>query len=250
MKSIILILLLLVTNNHVTKEGIADYVNQNKDKIVKEFETSINDRIYSYNIIVDDLSLYQDYDSMEAGRFYPENEIIITDELKYVNYEYHKNVTDLIYVNLNKYVKAVVIHELMHLYLYQLIDDLLLDNYSIHYDYIASVKNLGKHDYIDNNISNNASINLYGASFIEEGICEYIVCKMKQSICDNTKYKYSVDYIKQNQNTYEIKYIYSRMFLQDFLNQQGLKQGLLIILSNAPPTYIEMANPELYYSRL
>ena len=28
-----------------------------------------------------------DYDSLEAGRFYPENEIIITNELKFYNYE-------------------------------------------------------------------------------------------------------------------------------------------------------------------
>lgn len=243
MKIIITILLLLLSQNNYqykdnipTKYGIAHYVELNKHNIVQEFEQFIGEKLYTYNITVDDLRDYQDYDSLEAGRFYPEEDIIISNELKYLDYElsFMPKYKQKQYGNNNKFVKAVIIHELAHLYVNEIIIEMLEKNMYVHYDY--------------NNNSMLKSVS--NADFIEEGICEYITYKMKQSICDNNYKPKSIEEITDINNKYNIKYIYSRTYLTEFLNSVGLKQGILILLSNEPPLNIEILYPELYFSRI
>ena len=223
------------TNGIPTKQGIINYVNDNKDKIVMEFEQYVGQKLYDYNIVVDDLNDYQDYDSLEAGRYYKDFDIIITYELKYLDYELnymHRNKQKL-FENNNQFVKAVIIHELSHLYFNEIKLEMLDKNMYVHHDYNNSMLK---------SVSN--------ADFIEEGICEYIVYKMKQSICSNNYKPNSIDEILEVDNKYLIKYVYSRTYLTEFLNSVGLKQGILILLSNEPPLNIEILYPELYFGRL
>jgi hypothetical protein len=247
MKIIITILLLLLSQNNYeyknsipTKDGIANYVNENKDNIVQEFELFVGQKFFDYNIVVDDLSEYHDYDSLEAGRYYQDFDIIISNELKYLDYElsFMPKYKQKQYGNNNKFVKAVIIHELSHLYFNEVKLEMQEKGMLVHNDY-HNMSFIPKNLRIKSN-----------ADFIEEGICEYIVCKMKQSICDNNYKPKNIEEIKNVDNQYLIKYIYSRIYLTEFLNTVGLKQGLLIILSNEPPNNTEILYPELYFGRI
>jgi len=246
MKIIITILLLLLFQNNYeykngipTKDGIANYVNENKDDIVQEFELFVGQKFFDYNIVVDDLKDYQDYDSLEAGRYYQDFDIIISNELKYLDYElsFMPKYKQKKYSNNNKFVKAVVIHELSHLYFNEIKLEMQEKRMHVHRDYHSSSSVLKP-----KTISN--------ADFIEEGICEYIVCRMKQSICDNNYKPKSVEEITSIDNQYNIKYVYGRTYLTEFLNKYGIKQGLLILLSNEPPNNTEILYPELYFGRI
>jgi hypothetical protein len=52
---------------------------------------------------------------------------------------------------------------------------------------------------------------------------------------------------KQRLNFY---YNYSVHFVQDFLKEKGLRDGIRILLSNPPPTNSEILNPKKYFDRL
>lgn len=247
MKIIITILLLLLSQNNYeykngipTKDGIANYVELNKHEIVKEFELFVGQKFFDYNIVVDDLRDYQDYDSLEAGRYYQDFDIIISNELKYLDYElsFMPKIKQKQYSNNNKFVKAVIIHELSHLYFNEIKIEMQEKRMYVHRDYYSSNSVLKPKIYVSN------------ADFIEKGICEYITYKMKQSICDNNYKPKNINEISNADNQYNIKYIYSRIFLTDFLSTVGLKQGLLIILSNEPPNNTEILYPELYFGRI
>lgn len=233
-------------NNIPTKFGIEHYIDLNKSSIVNTVEDFIGDSIFSYSVEVDNLSEHQDYDSLEAGRFYPEDEIVITNELKFLDYE-------LIFVpkwkqrefkNNTKFVKGVLIHEFIHLYIYQFIHDCLGNNIPINNEYI--------------NFNMFPSIKSYYASeFIEEGICEYAVMKLREGIFSDYKPDWlnlhSPDNVKKFtriQNTYVIKYLYSRTYVQRIFENNSFKKALLIILSCKPPSYEELLYPDQYYHRL
>lgn len=233
-------------NNIPTKYGIQHYVNANKNNVVKLVQDYIKDTIYSYDFKVEDLSEYSDYDSLKAGRFYPENEIIITNELKYYDYELNfvPKWKQKEYRSNTKFVKAVLIHELIHLYLYQYIYDCLGNNVPINTEYINF-----------NTYPNRKS--KYASEFIEEGICEYVVMKLKEGIFSDYKLNCIDGYSEANikkfvdiQNTYDIKYQYSRTFVQKIFDNNDFKTALLIIFTCKPPTYQEMLCPNQYYYRL
>lgn len=233
-------------NNIPTRYGIQHYIELNESSIVKTVENFIGDSIISYSIKVDNLSEYQDYDSLEAGRFYPEDEIVITNEPKFLDYE-------LIFVpkwkqrlfNYNtKFVKGVLIHELIHLYIYQFIYDCLGNNIPINTEYI--------------NFNFFPSIKSYYASeFIEEGICEYVVMKLREGIFSDFKPDWLDGYSEVNvkkfmqvQNTYDIKYQYSRTYVQRIFENNSFRKSLLTVFTSKPPSYEELLSPEQYYNRL
>lgn len=221
-------------NSIPTKNGIQYYVNTNIRTIVKEVQDYIVDTIYSYSIVVDDLSLYQDYDSLEAGRFYPDDEILITNELKFIDYElkFVPKWKQKTYNHNNKFVKAVIVHELVHLYIYQFIVE---NNISIYPDYLNFTT---------------IRTNNFSSTFIEEGLCEYVVDKMNQSICDDSYVPTSIEEIRDAKNLQKILYVYSSTFLRPYADKLEFKQLLFNILTTKPPSYEELLKARLYYQRL
>ncbi|MGE5458379.1 MAG: hypothetical protein ACM3RX_08490 [Methanococcaceae archaeon] len=233
-------------NNIPTKYGIQHYIDLNISSIVKTLETYIGDSIFSYSIKVDNLSEYQNYDSLEAGRFYPQDEILITNELKFYDYELnfvpkwkHKE-----FGNNTKFVKGVLIHEFIHLYIYQFIYKCLENNVPINSEYI----NLNMFPRVKS---------YYASEFIEEGICEYVVMKLSEGIFSDYKPDWLDGYSEVNvkkftqlQNTYFIKYQYSRTYVQKIFENNSFRKALFIIFTCKPPSYEELLCPDQYYQRL
>lgn len=219
-----------------TKNGIQYYVSTNADKIVKQVQEFIGDTIYSYSINVDDLSLYNDYDSLEAGRFYPDDEILVTNELKYCDYElkFLPRWKQKTYSNNNKFVKTVIIHELVHLYVYQFIND-NREKYDFYPDYLNFTV---------------IRTNSFTATFIEEGLCEYVVNKMNESINDFHYAPTCIDEIRNPENKSTILYVYASTFLKPFADTLDFKEMLIKILCNKPPSYEELLKPKDYYRRI
>lgn len=232
-------------NGIPTSKGILYYVKVNEEKIVNEYYGFIKDTLYSYYIEVDDLSLYTDYDSLESGRFYIPDEIIITSELKYTDYElkflpkWKRNSL----VENNEFVKAVMIHELTHVYFYQIIQEMQIRNMEVAYEYTNFRIIPMRETY-------------FGSEFIEEGVCEYITQKSGEVIpYQNITTPKTREEILDKNNSTNIKYKYSSAYVKDFLDlttkQYGsIKEGIIILLRNKPPTYEEILYPNLFFNRL
>jgi len=91
----------------------------------------------------------------------------------------------------------------------------------------------------------------FGTQFIEEGICEYVVYYLHESNpIKNIVIPKTMDDLMDDMNRVNILYVYSVYVLQDFLDKEGLKKGIEILLSNKPPTYEEILKPELFFNRL
>lgn len=262
-----------------TKYGIQHYVSLNEKNIVKQVQDFLDDSIFSYSITVDDLSQYNDYDDNEAGRFSPDDEIIIhnnsnctssnsTSNSNYVFYDYELSFIPKWkrkeFVSNTKFVRGTIIHELLHLYIYQFINTCVGEGIPINTEYL--------------NFSTYPKRSVYGSEFIEEGICEYVVQKLNEGIYSGYKLDcldgYEPDNINVNkfirvQNKYSIKYEYSRTYVEkifenkhsnhhiekkfstiDAKTENNFKEILLLILTNKPPSYQELLCPEQYYYRL
>jgi hypothetical protein len=93
--------------------------------------------------------------------------------------------------------------------------------------------------------------------FIEEGICEYVVMKLREGIfsdykqdCPDRESEVNVREFTQIQNTYEIRYQYSRIYVQRIFENNSFRKALLIIFTCKPPSYEELLCPDKYYHRL
>lgn len=250
MTKVLLILLLLVPiqekqdyplkNGRPTSRGIDRYVEENAEALIQEFQEFIGDTLYNANIYTEDLSRNQDEYPLELGNYFP-NEIFISNAEVFVAYELEglsKNSRDTI-LSSNLFVKAAVFHELMHHYIYQLSIEML------------------RRDSIQVDRAYQSFFRIYsnredpGRRFIEEGICEYVTLKMKETITRRRPYipKKSSDLVPV-ENAYKVFYKYSAYSLTDFLDTSGLKQGIKILLHNRPPSTEEILNPELFFARL
>lgn len=233
-------------DNIPTRSGIQHYIDQNQKSILGSVENFIGDSIRSYSIRVDDLSEYLDPDSLEAGRFYPEDEIIISNEGKFYDYE-------LSFVpkwkqkefNYNtRFVKSVLIHEFIHLYIYQFIYDCLDKHIPINSEYINFnlVPRIGSY---------------YSSELIEEGICEYVVMKLREGIfnefnleCQGFSGEGDLSKLMHSQNINTVKYQYSRLIVERIFENNSFRESLQVIFTAKPPTYEELLCPEKYYNRL
>ena len=92
---------------------------------------------------------------------------------------------------------------------------------------------------------------MFGSTFIEEGICEYMVTQMGEIIPPRkvSVPKSESDLIKRD-NKYKYVYKYSTEYIKTFLDTTGFKRGVKILLHNEPPTYQQILNPELYFNNL
>lgn len=224
-----------------TTAGIKQYVYDNEENFIAEYSAFVHDTIYDASFNTDKLSEYYNSDSNELGCFFYPNSITITNEEMFLDYELSRvnkyNRKSLI--ESNRFVKGTVMHEMTHVYFYQIIREMQYEKMKVNALYRNNI-----------NIFPN---NTYGAEFIEEGVCEYVAELMDEIVPCKYIYKpKNLNEIIINRNQYEIKYRYSRIYVKGFLSQysDSLKTGIKILLRNEPPTTEEMLTPEIYYQKL
>jgi len=250
MSRILVILLLLVPvqdkgeyplkNGRPTSKGIDLYIEENSERLVMEMQNFLDDTLYNANIYTEDLSRNNDHNQLELGNYYP-NEIFITNAEVFLAYELEtlpRAQRDSI-INSNLFVNAAVFHELIHHYIYQVSIEML------------------RREHIDVDRAYQTFFRIYsnrdnpGSRFIEEGICEYVTLRMKARISHGRpRIPRSPGDLTREENEYNVFYRYSTYCLQDFLDTQGLKQGIMILLHNRPPSTEEMLDMDLYFARL
>lgn len=205
-----------------------------------EYQNFVGDTLYDVWIYAEDLTANDILDSMELGRYYPDEIYITTDEL-FLAYE----LADLTkkerisIVESNKFVKAAVIHELTHDYVHQIsVEMRSIDGIHVDRSYQSSLRILRSYD-------------LFGSTFIEEGICEYIVKKMGELISPKRPFiPRTIKGLTDKNNRYFVNYKYSSYYLKTFLDTTGFKKGVKVLLHNSPPSYEEILKPDLFFSRL
>jgi len=218
--------------------GINTYITKNQESLIAEYTYRI-DTIYDVNIFTENLTKESEGD---LGEFHLPNYVVITNEEKYIAYEF-KDLTKFRQKTssyTDRTVKAVVFHELTHMYVRQIA--LLLRN-----DTLESPVNTAYNNFVIYP-SNESS---FGATFIEEGVCEYVLYYLDESaplrdipVPDNE------DELTDPKNKVSNLYYYSVIFLEGFLDKEGLEKGIQILLTNKPPTYQEILKPELFFNRL
>jgi len=227
-------------NGRPTSKGIDRYVEENGDALIQEFQAFIGDTLFNTNLYAEDLSENDDQNPLELGNYYP-NEIFINNAEIFIAYELKdlpKYSQDTI-LSTNLFVKAAVFHELMHHYIYQLsIEMLRIDQIRVDRAYQSFFRIYRDRDEP-------------GPRFIEEGICEYVTLKMKETITRRRPYipKKTAD-LSKPENAYNVFYKYSAYCLTEFLDEKGLEQGIKILLHNRPPSAEEILNPDLFFARL
>ena len=226
-------------------KGIDYYVKKNVDNFVNEYQAFIKDTLYNYYISTADFRDYADYDSLELGRFYIPDEIVINNEEEYYDYDikYLSRFKRRIINEYNIFVKGVAMHELTHDYFYQIILEMRMDT-TVHVD-IA---------YNNFRIYPNEE-SRFTSEFIEEGVCNYVMIKMQESVPYEKYILTDINDIINKKKIYNVKYQYSYFYLQNFLDntiqQYGrIKEGIEILLANKPPTYEELLTPNLFFNRL
>lgn len=227
-------------NGRPTSKGIEKYIDEQGNSILEEFKDFINDTIYNVWIYVENLHDYEEDNVFQLGKYFL-NEVYINKAEFFEAYELGDLTArqkDSIGES-NRFVKAVVIHELTHEYVHQIrIEMRSIDHVSVHRSYQSGLSIV-------------ISSETFGSLFIEEGLCEYVTEKMGELIPpDNLFIPKSVDDIISRENLYQVKYKYSSAFLKPFLDTTGLKAGIKILLHNPPPTYEEIMHPDLFFSRL
>jgi len=223
-----------------TSKGIEQYIDQMSDSLVVEYQNFVGDTLYDVWIYAEDFPVYDILDSMELGRYYPDEIYISTQEL-FLAYE----LADLpkreriLIVESNKFVKAAVIHELTHDYVHQIsVEMRSIDSIHVDRSYQSSLRILRSYD-------------LFGSTFIEEGICEYIVEKMGELISPKRPFiPRTIKGLTDKNNRYHVNYKYSSYYLKTFLDTTGFKKGVKVLLHNSPPSYEEILKPDLFFSRL
>jgi hypothetical protein len=217
--------------------GITAYIKNNEASLIAEYEYLV-DTLYDVYIFAEDISKSSDVKSL--GEFYIPDQIVITTEEEYIEYEL-KNLTKYqqrVFPYTLRTVKAVVFHELTHAYFYQ-----------ISYLTRQEGKTVSP-EYGNIRLFPNAA-SRFGSSFIEEGVCEYVVYMLNESTpMIEIEIPTKVEDLMNKDKEVNILYSYSVFFLRDFLDEHGLKEGIRILIQNKPPTYEEILNPKLFFNRI
>ena len=227
-------------NGRPTSRGIDLYVEENADALIREMQDFIGDTLYNANIYTEDLSDNSDHNPLELGNYFP-NEIFITNAEVFLAYELEalsRTKRDSISTS-NLFVKTAVFHELMHHYIYQVGTEMLRrDQIAVDRAYQSFFRIYSNRDDP-------------GSRFIEEGICEYVTLKIKSRISPRRpRIPKTVAELDRPENENNVFYRYSAYCLTEFLDNQGLKRGIKILLHNRPPSKEEMLDMDLYLSRL
>ena len=220
-----------------TTKGIDNYIETNWLVFIADYQEFIGDTlVYEPFISTDDLSDYYNYAQGDAGYFeYPDN-IIIDNNPNFIDYElsnlskFRRNQ----YREASMFVRGVVMHELTHCYIYQI---MMMAKYD------------GNLEYVFREGLRMIPVDNYYADFVTEGICEAVVVMMDEMIVsDEQQVLIKNDLVRKD--SYEIKYRYSRQFMMPVIREFGLKPAIYIVLSNKPPDDEEILNPQQYYDRL
>ena len=233
-----------------TSEGIKEYVIDNQYLLADNFQRFIKDTLYiDVYMSADNLSFYSDYDSLELARTElgkgSSAEIIIDTQKKFSQYSIDTKTIrghKIYFDEYDQFVRSTIYHELMHLYVRQQM--IILGEKQTLNTYYQNIQ-----------VFPNAEMR-FGANFIEEGICEYLIRSMHEIIEYKEQYipKTTNNLLEKN-NVFIVKYEYSSFYLKEFLDlttkQSGsIRTGIQILLTNRPPSYSEILNPNLYFNRL
>lgn len=224
-------------NRKPSAYGINTYVKDNQSSIIKEYEYLI-DSLYDVYIYTENIS--ETSDDGELGQFYIPDYIVITNEEKYIAYEFKelsKFKQKTIPYN-ERTVKAVIFHELTHVYFNQILITMKNNNQytSPEYGILRMFPNPATQ---------------FGSTFIEEGICEYVIYYLNESnpLKDISVPANETDLLA-TENKINNLYYYSVIFLKDFLNKYGVHKGIEILIGNKPPSYEEILDPKQFFNRL
>lgn len=216
--------------------GIEQTIKNNQDIYIKEYEYRI-DTLYDIYIFTENLS---EKGLDDLGNFYIPDYIIITNREEFIAYEFKdlSKFKQLTTSYADRTLKAVIFHELTHAYINQIIINMKNGNMQVSPEY-GTIRMF----------SNPSS--RFGAEFIEEGICEYVIYYLNESspLKDIPIPNNETDLLDENNKINNV-YRYSVIFLEDFLDKNGIKHGIEILLANKPPTYEEILNPKLFFNRL
>ena len=220
-----------------TSKGVDKYVERNEYQFVIDYQNHVGDTLfYEPFISSDDLTKYYHYTGVESGWFERPDNIIVNNHSQYIDYELSRlsRFRKSQYREATMFVRAVVMHELTHAYVYQIMMKCQYDK-TLEYEWRQGLRMLPTDNWF--------------TEFIEEGICEWVVEDMGEMI----GYDEEVVLIKKdldNRNSYEIKYRYSKQFVSPIIEEFGLEAAIYMVLSNAPPNREEVLNPKQYYDRL
>jgi len=214
--------------------GINKYIKDNEERLIREYQYHI-DTLYDVNIYSDDLDLSSDGD---LGEFYIPDYIVITNREKFIGYEFKQlsKFKQRAMPYNERTIKAVVFHELTHAYFYKI---------------LVTMKNNNR--YVSPEYSNfrMVPVSNFNTTFIEEGICEYVIYYLNESNpLKDIPIPENINELLNESNKVNNLYFYSVIFLQKFMDKCGIKKGIEILISNKPPTYEEILNPDLFYARI
>lgn len=219
-----------------SSKGIETYISNNHDNLIAEYEYRV-DTLYDVYLFTENLDEEGDGD---LGNFYLPDYIIINSAERYVEYEY-KNLTKYqqrVMPHTAKTVKGVLFHEMTHVYFNQILIIAKQEGLPVSPEYgtIRLFPNPGSR---------------FGADFIEEGVCEYVVYYLNESSpIDEISIPNTVEELTNKENRVKFVYWYSSYFLKEFLDEKGLKEGIKILVTNKPPSYDEILDPQKFFSRL
>jgi len=251
MKTLALIVLLLMPlssaekypmkHGKPTPKGVEMYVEDNWESLVNEYLAYVQDTfwldVWVYSEVLTD---WVDHDTLELGRYFNGEAVISMDTLfKAYDIADWSKVRRRLESPTNAFVKSTIFHELTHHYINQIGREMsYFDSVRVNRAYETNIWIIRNHD-------------MFGSTFIEEGICEYMVTQMGEIIPPKRvqKPKSEFDLIKR-QNKHKYVYKYSAEYLKTFLDTTGFKRGVKILISNEPPTYQQILNPELYFKEL
>lgn len=244
--------------NRPTKEGIDKYVNDNKYAFINEFQQFIKDTIVNdVDMTAEDLTEMQDYTGVELGwtEIYNEGfEIIVNDIKEFRDYSIDTKTIKgkskkSFFIESDQFVKSTIFHELMHVYFRQEMLRLTMMR-----DTATGNSRLNKYYYNIQLVPNVEMRN--GSTFIEEGVCEYLVhAKGEVKDYQNLYTPHTEEDINAKENRFNVYYKYSYEFLKHFVDSCTVADGRMrkvihILLNNNPPNYKEILNPQLYFNRL
>ena len=251
MKTLTFILLILVSftsvekyplkNGKPTPKGVEMYIEDKWEVLINEYLAYVQDTFWlDVWISAEDLTDWVDHDSLELGMYW-NGEIIIDMDTLFRAYEIEKwsNFRRKLEGETNAFVKATVFHELTHHYINQIGRKMeFLDSVKIHRSYQTNIWIIRSYD-------------MFGSTFIEEGICEYMVTQMGEIIPPKRYSKpKNESELTSHKNKYKYVYKYSAEYVRTFLDTTGFKRGVKILIHNDPPTYQQILNPELYFNNL
>jgi len=221
-----------------TSKGIDNYIKNNDYQFIIDFRKFIKDSFYIEPFIsTDDLSEYYNYNKYELGYFeYPDN-IVITNEPRYIDYELSRlsEFRRSQYRETNQFVRAVIMHEICHCYFYQIMMTARQNN-ELEHEFSMGLKII--------------LIDEFGAEFVEEGICEYVVQLMGEMIGYDEKVNITKYQLIHERSSYEVQYRYSSQFVKPIVDKLGITNAIYKIITNKPPSTEEILKPENYYQRL